>query len=100
MSDIRKFKHPDKGPTDYLLARDPMLGCFDLNPKARKIYLRIVNESSGILLQCDRMVVELTAQQTALAFDSGYIGGLKDMYGALLLPQLGQEYIKQIVSKD
>jgi hypothetical protein len=101
MKNISKFKHPDKQPTDPLLARDPMIGCFDLNPDARQIYLRIIAESKpGVLLQCDQIAVQLAAQATALAFDSGHIGGLKGMYDALLLPELGHEYIKQIMSKD
>jgi hypothetical protein len=100
MPDIRKFKHPDKQPHDPLLAQDPIIDCYDLNPDARQIYLRIINESApGILLQCDKLAVGLAAMTTAFAFENGNITGLQSMYDMLLAPELGREYVKQIMGR-
>jgi len=105
MSNILKFRHPDKKPHDPLLRSDPMPDFLGLNPDARLIYLRIIDESDpGVLLRCDRLAVELAAAQTALSlskvgvgFDEGELESLGEIYSSLLLPDLGREYITQIL---
>ena len=104
MSNIIKFRHPDKKASDPLLRSDPMPDLLGLSPDARLIYLRIIDESDpGVLLRCDRLAVELAAAQTALSlskfgvgFDEGELASLGEIYNSLLLPDLGQEYITQI----
>ncbi len=106
MTDILKFKHPDKKPTDPLLRSDPIPDY--LNQDARLIYLRIIDESEpGVLLQCDRIAVEITAHMVANALlHSGallqtdgreFIDNIKQAFDGLLAPELGQEYINQIL---
>jgi len=102
MPDIRKFKHREKRPTDPLLASDPMLDWLDQD--ARSIYLRIINEAEpGVLLQCDRMAVTLVANATAKALagdnDTAFLYELLEMYKTILAPELGNEYVEQIMSK-
>ena len=104
MSDVREFKHPEKQPFDPLLARDPMLDNFNLNREARIIYLRIVRDSKpGILLQVDRMAVELTAQMVGLALsvEGGeyFISSIEESFDQLLAPELGRDYINQVLAK-
>lgn len=101
MSNITKFRYPDKNPADPLLASDPMPK--HLKKKSRLIYLRIINESeSGILLQCDRLAVEMAARITAQAIsgncDNECIENLENIYEAIMQPELGQEYIDKILS--
>jgi len=102
MTKITKFRHPDKKPTDPLLASDPMPDWLDQD--ARSIYLRIINESDpGVLLQCDRLAVATVASATAMAMagdkDAEVILNLIEMYQSILAPELGNEYIEQIMSK-
>ena len=107
MSNITKFKYPDKKPLDFLLRSDPMPDLLKLNPDARLIYLRIIDESEpGVLLRCDRLAVELAAASTALSLSKvgvgigeGELDSLEEIYSSLLLPDLGQEYISQILRK-
>ncbi len=74
-----------------------------LSPDARLIYLRIIDESDpGVLLRCDQLVCELAAAQTALwlskvSFSEEERESLEYTYSSLLLPDLGQEYITQIL---
>ncbi len=104
MSNIIKFRYPDKKATDPLLRSDPMPDLLGLSSDARLIYLRIIDESDpGVLLRCDRLAVELAAAQTALSLSKvgvgiaeGELESLAELYSALLLPELGQEYITQI----
>ncbi len=100
MPDIRKFKHPVKQPTDPLLPGDPLPSY--LNAEARLIYLKIINESEkGVLLQADQIAAALAAMTTeqALSADGGeqFIGDIEEIYAELLLPELGQEYINQVL---
>ena len=103
MSNILKFRYPDKKATDPLLRSDPMPDLLRLSPDARLIYLRIIDESDpGVLLRCDRLAVELAAAQTALwlskvSFSEEERESLEYTYSSLLLPDLGQEYITQIL---
>jgi hypothetical protein len=106
MTNVTKFRYPDKKPTDPLLRRDPMPDFLELTPDARLIYLRIIDESEpGVLLQCDRMAVELAAAQTAqllskvglVGVDDAELESLENIYNDLLAPDLGQEYISQIL---
>ena len=103
MADIRKFKHPDKNPTDDLLARDPVPEY--LRPEARLIYLRIIRESDpGTLLKCDRLAVGVTAHMVAaaLAQTDGreFVDGIAEAFERLMAPELGQEYIDQVLAKQ
>jgi hypothetical protein len=103
MSDVREFKHPEKSPSDYLEAKDPMLDAFNLSPEARLIYLRIIRESEpGVLLRCDRMAVELAAHAVdrALKQDSSdeAVNSIRECFASLLMPDLGQEYIDQVAA--
>jgi len=103
MPNILKFKYPDKKATDPLLRSDPMPDLIGLSPDARLIYLRIIDESDpGVLLRCDRLACELAAAQTALwlskvSFSEEERESLEYTYSSLLLPDLGQEYITQIM---
>lgn len=104
MSNIIKFRYPDKKPTDPLLRSDPMPDFLELTPEARLIYLRIIDESEpGVLLRCDQLAVELAAMQTAHLLSGvageGEIESLADLYDKLMLPKLGHEYAYQIMSK-
>ena len=97
---IVNFKHPDKKATSPLVPGDPMPSY--LNAEARLIYLRIINESEkGVLLQADRIAVELAAKitQQALTETGGemFIDNIRDIFEQLLLPELGQEYINQVL---
>jgi len=108
MSNIIKFRHPDKKASDPLLRSDPMPDLLGLNPEARLIYLRIIDESEpGVLLRCDRLCVELAASATALSLSKvgvgiaeGELESLGEIYASLLLPDLGQEYITQILGNS
>jgi len=103
MSNILKFRYPDKKATDPLLRSDPMPDLLRLSPDARLIYLRIIDESDpGVLLRCDRLACELAAAQTALwlskvSFSEEERESLEYTYSSLLLPDLGREYITQIM---
>ncbi len=104
MSNVIKFRYPDKKPTDLLLRSDPMPDFLGLNPDARLIYLRIIDESEpGVLLRCDRLAVGLAAMQTerllSRVVGEGELESLEEIYSSLLLPDLGQEYISQILRK-
>jgi hypothetical protein len=78
-----------------------------LTPEARLINLRIIRESEpGVLLMCDRIMISLTAQQTAtaLACPKGVnrmdsITGIDESFSMLMVPQLGLEYVAQIMRK-
>lgn len=102
MTDVRKFNHPEKKPTDYLLARDPLPEGLSL--EARQIYLRIIRESKpGVLLRCDRLFVQVTAQMVELALsgdgDEKSVDSIKEAFDLLLAPELGQDYINQVLAK-
>ena len=107
MSNITKFRYPDKKPHDPLLRSDPMPDFLGLTPEARLIYLRIIDRSEpGVLLRCDRLACELAAAATALSLSKvgvgigeGELESLEEIYSSLLLPDLGQEYITQILRK-
>ncbi len=102
MSNIIKFRYPDKKPTDPLLRSDPMPDFLGLNPDARLIYLRIIDESEpGVLLQCDQLMVAITAQMVAIALlatgGGEFVDSIEESFEQLLAPDLGQEYITQIL---
>ena len=102
MTNITKFRFPDRKPTDDLLTRDQIPP--SLNPGARLIYLRIISESPpGVLLQCDRLMVEMAARSTDQALTSdprdGDIESLRDTYERIMLADLGEEYIAQVLAK-
>jgi hypothetical protein len=97
---IVNFKHPDKKATDPLVPGDPMPS--HLNAEARLIYLRIIDESEkGVLLQADRIATALAAQTTARALSekdgAQFIRLIDELFAELLLPELGQEYINQVL---
>jgi hypothetical protein len=99
---IVKFKHPDKKPTDPLVPCDPVPEY--LNAEARSIYLRIINESKkGVLLQADQIATALAAQTTARALSENdgaqFIGNIDEIFAELLLPELGREYINQVLNR-
>jgi len=109
MSNITKFRYPDKKPSDPLLRSDPMPDFLNLNSDARLIYLKIIDKSEpGVLLRCDRLAVELAAMQTSRLMEAarllpgvvgeGELESLAELYISLLLPELGQEYIHQILN--
>ena len=92
MSNVAKFKFPDKKPDDQLTVKDPVPKT--LNPEARKIYLRIIRESKpGVLLMRHRIAVEVTAIQTESAITHGggaaYVDSTIQAFEMLLAPELG-----------
>ncbi len=102
MSNIKKFRYPDKKPHDPLLRSDPMPDFLNLNSDARLIYLRIIDESEpGVLLQCDRLMVAITAQMVEIALlvtgGGEFVDSIEESFEQLLAPDLGQEYITQIL---
>ena len=74
----------------------------NLNSDARLIYLRIIDESEpGVLLQCDRLMVAITAQMVEIALlvtgGGEFVDSIEESFEQLLAPELGQEYITQIL---
>jgi hypothetical protein len=102
MPNILKFRYPDKKPHDPLLRSDPMPDFLGLNPDARLIYLRIIDESDpGVLLRCDQLMVAITAQMVAIALlatgGGEFVDSIEESFEQLLAPDLGREYITQIM---
>ncbi len=100
MSNIIEFKFPDKGAFDPLLVSDPVPD--RLSKEGRLIYLRIIEKSPpGVLLQIDRLAVELAVSSTEVALKYGFYEGSMDnlinIFNCLLLPELGEEYIAEIL---
>ena len=97
---VVKFKHRAKKGNEPLLASDPVPEY--LNAEARLIYLRIIHESAkGVLLHADQIATALAAQTTAQALSENdgaqFIGFIDEIFAELLLPELGQEYINQVL---
>ena len=75
MSNIIEFKFPDKGAFDPLLVSDPVPD--RLSKEGRLIYLRIIEKSPpGVLLQIDRLAVELAVSSTEVALKYGFYEGV------------------------
>lgn len=103
MTTVLEFKRPERQAHEQLLRSDPFPD-LDLSPEARLIYLRIIDESEpGVLLRTDRIFLGLTAQQTALALQatdgSLFVEEIAKAFDQALNPELGQEYINQILTK-
>ena len=109
MTNVTKFRYPEKQATDPLLRSDPMPDFLKLTPDARLIYLKIIDESDpGVLLGCDQLAVGLAAMQTSRLMEAarllpgvvgeGELDSLAELYSSLLLPDLGQEYTHQILN--
>ena len=104
MTTVLEFNRPERQAHDPRLRTDPFPD-LDLNPEARLIYLRMIDESEfGVLLCTDRIFLGITAQQTALALQAPngilFIEGIEKAFDQALMPELGQEYIRQILSKS
>ena len=104
MADIRQFKHPVKRPHAPLLASDPIPAWANLNPEARLIYLNIIRQlQHGVLLQCDRTFLALTAYMVdfAIRYDAGeeMADSIRESFAELLAPEIGQHYIERIQNR-
>ncbi len=104
MADIRQFKHPEKRPHDPLLSSDQIPDWLNLNAAARIIYLDIIRKSKhGVLLQCDRIFLALTAYTVEFAFrygaDTEMADNLRENFDQLLATEIGQHYIERIQNR-